>query len=148
MTLTAAASEFWPSKIPASDPASAASRGLRVQLMDRISGWVPDNELDRLLKACSATGSYTSVRTAVQSMLASGYSVNVTLERICEAVVSDKVLDNTQKAIICERLAGAEKRLIDGADDELQLLDVCLMFQRVSKGITISSDADRKKFLP
>ena len=113
-----------------------------------ISGWVPDNELDRLLKACSATGSYTSVRTAVQSMLASGYSVNVTLERICEAVVSDKVLDNTQKAIICERLAGAEKHLIDGADDELQLLDVCLMFQRVSKGITISSDADRKKFLP
>ncbi len=113
-----------------------------------ISGWVPDKDLERLLQSCTSTGSFSNVRSAVQSTLASGYSVNVTLERICEAVVADKNLSNAQKAVVCERMAGAEKRLIDGADDELQLMDVCLCLQRVAKKVTIQSDGDRKKFLP
>ena len=38
-------------------------------------------------------------------------------------------------AAICVRLAAAEKRLLDGADEFLQLLDVCSFAQRTLQGL-------------
>lgn len=39
-------------------------------------------------------------------------------------VLQDQALDNAQKAIVLEALAVADKALVDGADELLQLLSV------------------------
>ena len=116
---------------------------VRPENVVEISGTLPDKDLERLLAACRADGTFAAVRGAVQAVLAAGYAINVTLERLCDAVVRDATLDGPQKAAVCERIAGAEKRLGDGADEELQLLDVCLCLQRTHKRMAIPSDRER-----
>lgn len=39
-------------------------------------------------------------------------------------VLQDQALDNAQKAVVLEALAVADKALVDGADELLQLLSV------------------------
>jgi replication factor C subunit 2/4 len=110
-----------------------------------ISGVVPDKSVDSLVTSCKE-GTFQGVRRDVQSLLAAGYSVNVVLERLVDAVVRDAGLSNTQKGLICERIAKAEKRLADGADEELQLVDVAEAFLRAAKGIVIPADKERAYF--
>jgi replication factor C subunit 2/4 len=107
-----------------------------------ISGVVPDAAIERLVAQCKEEG-FGSVRSAVQSMLAQGYGVNTILERIMEAVVRDAALTNAQKAAVCERIASAEKKLSDGADEELQLVDVAETLLRAAKGISIPADKEK-----
>jgi replication factor C subunit 2/4 len=117
---------------------------IRPENVVEISGWLPDKDLERLLKSTEAEGgTFNGVRSAVQGLMAQGYSIGVTFDRLCDAVVHDKTLSGPQKALVCERIASAEKKLGDGADDELQLLDICLCLQRVHKGFEVSNDKER-----
>jgi replication factor C subunit 2/4 len=49
-------------------------------------------------------------------------------------VVSDAMSDR-QKSFVCEKLAANESRLLDGANEYLQVLDLCsLMMTQIAKG--------------
>lgn len=48
------------------------------------------------------------------------------------------------KALIAERAAAADKRLVDGADEELQLLDVLLVANRAIRDIVASADTGKQ----
>lgn len=48
------------------------------------------------------------------------------------------------KALIAERAAAADKRLVDGADEELQLLDVLLAANRAARGLVSTADRERQ----
>jgi len=120
---------------------------VRPENVVEISGTVPEKDFERLMLACrSPDGTFAAVRAAAQGIQASGYSTLVTLERISGAVVADTQLSNAQKAAVCERVAQAEKKLADGADEELQLLDVCLCLQRTHKKLPAASDKERLTF--
>lgn len=64
--------------------------------------------------------------------------------QICEAIISDSEVKPRAKALISERAAAADKRLVDGADEELQLLDVLLLANRAVRDVTCSSDKERQ----
>lgn len=109
-----------------------------------ISGVVPDKALDNLLNNCAKqTGSFSTARSASQGILAAGYPITIVLERLSEAIIKDESLSGAQKAAISERIASAEKKLYDGADEELQLVDVAETILRTVKGITIPADKER-----
>ena len=119
---------------------------VRPENVVEISGAVPDKDFERLMAACRAEGTFAAVRAAAQGIQAAGYSTLGTLERVSGAVVADAALGNEQKAVVCERVAQAEKKLADGADEELQLLDVCLCLQRAHKKLAVASDKERSAF--
>ncbi|RYG54699.1 hypothetical protein EON66_06785 [archaeon] len=60
-----------------------------------------------------------------------------------DAVIRDAELRSGAKAAICERIAAADKWLVDGADEELQLTDIILTAQRAVQGIDIPEDHER-----
>ena len=66
-----------------------------------------------------------------------GYSVNTVLEKINQIVVRCPDLSNTQKSSIAFALATTEKRLIDGADEYIQLFNILAHIQGVYRGIKI-----------
>jgi replication factor C subunit 2/4 len=108
-----------------------------------ISGFVPDKSIENIILRCKE-GTFQPVRASIQSVLLGGYSVGIILERLMEAVIADETLSSTAKANVCERISAAEKKLFDGADEELQLVDVAECLLRQIKGVSVS--ADREKF--
>lgn len=107
-----------------------------------ISGIFPDVDLQRTIEAIKS-GSLQAARSQSQSVICSGYSVNGVLERLCEAVVADDAFTGPMKAAITEKIAVAEKRLADGADEDLQLQDILCHAARTYKGRNLVCDRER-----
>jgi len=91
------------------------------------------------LEAAAASGQFGAVRDAVEGVVAGGYAATAVLVELGRRVAGDAggadvkggvaSMNDLQKAAVAVKLADAERRLIDGADETLQLLDVgcCLM---------------------
>lgn len=107
-----------------------------------ISGVLPDREVDALLAAITS-GGFEACRRQAAVILAAGYGLATVFDKLVTAVVGAPGLKPAAKAAICEKLAAAEKRLLDGADEELQLTDVLLAANRAATGAAIEADTAR-----
>lgn len=57
--------------------------------------------------------------------------------------MADASISSEAKGAIAEKFAQAEKRLIEGADEELQLIDMLASAARAIQKISISADRER-----
>eukprot|EP00899_Mesostigma_viride_P029463 jgi/Mesvir1/9701/Mv12178-RA.1 len=94
-----------------------------------VSGLVPDAVLHALWKACRSNR-FDLVRKAVADIVKSGYSAPQVFSQFHDQVVESTELSDAQKAAICMGIANADKCLVDGADEQLQLLDVASLTSR------------------
>eukprot|EP01018_Ginkgo_biloba_P037126 Gb_29235 [translate_table: standard] len=88
-----------------------------------VSGVVPSEVVQSLFKACK-TGQFDVAQKEVTDIIAEGHPVSQILSQLYDIVVQAADIPDETKARISERLAEADKCLIDGADEYLQLLDV------------------------
>lgn len=88
-----------------------------------VSGVVPQEVVEALLVACRS-GNFDVANKEVNNIIAEGYPVSQMLSQLLELVVEADDISDEQKARICKKLAEADKCLVDGADEYLQLLDV------------------------
>ncbi|KAG7031660.1 Replication factor C subunit 2, partial [Cucurbita argyrosperma subsp. argyrosperma] len=88
-----------------------------------VSGIIPREVVDELFAACKS-GNFDLANKEVNNVIAEGYPVAQMLSQIFEVVIEAHDLQDEQKAKICKKLAEADKCLVDGADEYLQLLDV------------------------
>ena len=51
--------------------------------------------------------------------------------RLLKIVMAEPMLDDYSKAEMLLKLAEADKSLVDGADEELQMLDICCTFAQI-----------------
>ncbi|XP_024515474.1 replication factor C subunit 2 isoform X1 [Selaginella moellendorffii] len=89
-----------------------------------VSGVIPDNVIQSLLQACTS-GVFDQAQKEVTNIIAEGYPVSQIFSQVYDHVVESPEISDEQKAKICQRLAEADKCLLDGADESLQLMDVC-----------------------
>lgn len=88
-----------------------------------VSGVIPKEVVQALFTACRG-GNFDLVNKEVNNVIAEGYPVSQMLSQLLEVVVDASDVTDEQKARICSKLGEADKCLIDGADEYLQLLDV------------------------
>ncbi|XP_077224412.1 ATPase family associated with various cellular activities (AAA) [Tasmannia lanceolata] len=88
-----------------------------------VSGVVPQDVVKALFAACK-TGEFELANKEVNNVIAEGYPVSQMLSQLFDVVVGADDISDQQKARICRRLAEADKCLVDGADEYLQLMDV------------------------
>ncbi|KAF2296695.1 hypothetical protein GH714_001302 [Hevea brasiliensis] len=88
-----------------------------------VSGVIPQEFLGALYAACKS-GDFDLANKEVNNVIAEGYPVSQMLVQLFELVVEADDVSDEQKARICKSLAAADKCLVDGADEYLQLLDV------------------------
>lgn len=88
-----------------------------------VSGVIPQGVVDELFAACKS-GNFDLANKEVSNIIAEGYPVSQMLSQLFEVVVEADDISDEQKARICKSLAEADKCLVDGADEYLQLLDV------------------------
>ena len=90
-----------------------------------VGGYVPKQYIDNFVDICRSK-SYERLTECVSELIASGYSGSQFLLELHEWVVNcdESLLSDQQKAVISERIAYNDKRLLDGANEFLQILDV------------------------
>ncbi|KAH7524533.1 hypothetical protein FEM48_Zijuj06G0129600 [Ziziphus jujuba var. spinosa] len=88
-----------------------------------VSGVIPQEVVEALFSACKG-GNFDLANKEVNNIIAEGYPVAQMLSQLFEMIVEADDVSDEQKARICKKLAEADKCLVDGADEYLQLLDV------------------------
>ena len=98
---------------------------LGVAVVEEMSGAVPPAILDSLLLSLRSN-SFKKMEEAVSALMCEGYPALQVLKTLSNRLVSlgEDSLDDMSKGQISIKIAEANKRLIDGADEYLQLMDV------------------------
>jgi replication factor C subunit 2/4 len=64
------------------------------------------------------------MKNEVEDILMAGFPVVTVLEQLNADILAHAKLSDTQKAKMCLRIAEADKKLVDGASEHFQLVDV------------------------
>ena len=88
-----------------------------------VAGVLPPGALQPLWTAIGS-GLFDRVSDEVNALLAHGYSMTMMARGAMDLIVSEPGLNEVQRARMLLKLAQVDKSLVDGADEELQMLDV------------------------
>ncbi|KAJ3242151.1 replication factor C subunit 4 [Chytriomyces hyalinus] len=91
------------------------------QAIVEIAGVAPSSVIETLFTAWQKKEFY-AVQNAVAQIVRSGYSGTQVVSQLHDRVLSDVQLTSIQKARMCETFGGVDRALVDGSDEELQLL--------------------------
>ncbi|KAK4565345.1 Subunit of heteropentameric Replication factor C (RF-C) [Recurvomyces mirabilis] len=101
-----------------------------VRSIEDIAGVIPTNTIDNLVTAMqpSSKGTvYGRVSKAVEDLVAEGWSATqIVTQMYEEIVIKDETTGDWQKARIVLCFSDVDKRLVDGSDEHLTILDLCL----------------------
>ncbi|GMH00941.1 hypothetical protein Nepgr_002780 [Nepenthes gracilis] len=88
-----------------------------------VSGVIPQDIVQALFAACKS-GDFDLANKEVNNIIAEGYPASQMLSQLFDVIVEANDISDEQKERVCKKLGEADKCLVDGADEYLQLLDV------------------------
>ncbi|KAG0052159.1 hypothetical protein BGZ83_002932 [Gryganskiella cystojenkinii] len=94
-----------------------------VDVIADIAGTVPEDVIDGL-EACWRTKDYNKISSQVMDVVADGHSASRVLAQLHSRLLRTDSLSSIQKAQIAEVFGDMDKALCDGADEQLQLLNM------------------------
>ena len=106
-----------------------SARKVTVKIVEDIAGVIPDATIQSLVEAMrprTAGETYQSVAAVVEEMVADGWSAGQTMTQLYHAIVYDEAIPDAQKNKIVMVFSEVDKRLVDGADEHLSILDLAL----------------------
>jgi len=110
---------------------SCAGEVIERQLLDDVAGVIPEEVATKAYASCK-TNRFNALQAAATEIVNDGYPIDSLLQQLLHCVVSDNDIESSEdKCLICLRIAEVEKRLIDGADEWIQLLDVLAYISKI-----------------
>lgn len=100
-----------------------------VRSIEEIAGVIPNDVVDGLIEAMqpSSRGAvYEAVAKQVTDLVADGWSATQVVTQLYQKLVYDDTLSDKQKTKIVMAFSDTDKRLVDGADEHLTILDLAL----------------------
>jgi len=107
------------------------------KVVEDIAGVIPDDTIQKLVKAMrprAAGETYQAIAKVVEEMVADGWSAGQTMTQLHQAVVYDETIPDVQKNKIVMVFSEIDKRLVDGADEHLSILDLALRISGIMAG--------------
>ncbi|KAJ1711498.1 replication factor C subunit 2 [Aspergillus flavus] len=107
----------------------ASSQVITVRMVEEIAGVIPESVLDQLVQAMQPKkigSSYEAVSKVTTDIVADGWSATQLLAQLYRRVVYNDAIPDIQKNKIVMVFSEMDKRLVDGADEHLSILDVAL----------------------
>lgn len=111
------------------DNAVTVGRIVTVQSIEDIAGVIPDRTIQALLTAIQPKSkgiTYEAISKVVQDMVADGWSASQVVTQLYQAIINNEAIPDRQKNQIVMVFSEADKRLVDGADEHLSILDLAL----------------------
>lgn len=93
-----------------------------------ITNYVPDDIVYELYNSCNKK--ITDILNSVDFVIKKNYSIHIILNKFNKMVMCAEI-DDYKKAQIFNVLACTDKRLIDGSDESMQLLNVVLQLKKI-----------------
>jgi len=91
--------------------------------VERVTVRVPPSVVSNMMAACG-TNKFETVQTAARDTCLEGYPIAIVFDQLTDAIVETDKLKDEHKARVCIRLGEADRKLADGADEYLQILNV------------------------
>ncbi|RYP32908.1 hypothetical protein DL767_004998 [Monosporascus sp. MG133] len=113
------------------------ARLVTVKIVEEIAGVIPDRTVESLQKAMqprSAGATYQAVAKVVEEMVADGWSASQVVLQLYQAVIQDETVPDLAKNKITLVFSEVDKRLVDGADEHLSILDLALRISNILAG--------------
>ena len=115
------------------DASRSPSIRITVRIIEEIAGVVPGSWIERLMSVIHPSShskktksSYSDISAVITDLIAEGYSANQVIGQLYKAILYDESISNLNKNKIVGVFSEADKRLIDGADEQLTMLDTSL----------------------
>lgn len=108
-----------------------------VKIVEDIAGVIPNTTVDRLVQAIrprSSGDAYSAVSKVVEDMVADGWSAGQVVSQLYQTIVYDETIPDVQKNQIVMVFSEVDKRLVDGADEHLTILDLSLRISNIMAG--------------
>ncbi|KAI0397897.1 replication factor C subunit 2 [Xylariaceae sp. FL0594] len=115
----------------------AGSRVVTVKIVEDIAGVIPGSTIERLRTAMeprSAGATYQAVAKVVEGMVADGWSASQVVSQLYQTVINDEFIPDLAKNKITLVFSEVDKRLVDGADEHLSILDLALRISSILAG--------------
>lgn len=120
-----------------SDKMDVDAKPVTVKIVEDIAGVIPDTTVNMLVEAIrprSSGETYSAVSKVVEDMVADGWSAGQVVSQLYQALVYDETVPDAQKNQIVLVFSEADKRLVDGADEHLTILDLSLRISNIMAG--------------
>ncbi|KAK8049155.1 hypothetical protein PG994_010885, partial [Apiospora phragmitis] len=121
----------------ADDAMDVDRKTVSVAIVQDIAGVVPEDTIISLQKAMqprSAGATYQAVAKIVEDMVADGWSATQVVTQLYHSVLQDETIPDLQKNKITLVFSEVDKRLLDGADEHLSILDLALRISNILSG--------------
>lgn len=101
---------------------------IKVSDIDEISGIFPPDLADQLITVLQKgnTANYDAVAAEITEIVASGYSANEVLLALYNKIIYNELVESKKKNKMTLLFSEMDKRLIDGVDEHLTVLDMSL----------------------
>jgi len=119
------------------DKMDVDAKVVTAKIVEDIAGVIPDDTIQQLVKAMRPRGAgetYQAIAKLVEDMVADGWSAGQVMTQLYQAVVYDEMIHDEQKNKIVLIFSEMDKRLVDGADEHLSILDLALRISGVLAG--------------
>ena len=106
----------------------SSSAIIQVSDLDEIAGIFPPELADHLIKTLHKgnTSNYKNVANEITDIAANGYSANEVLLALYNKIIYDDMVESKKKYKLTQLFSEMDKRLIDGVDEHLTMLDMSL----------------------
>ncbi|KAL2172447.1 hypothetical protein VTG60DRAFT_5722 [Thermothelomyces hinnuleus] len=119
------------------DKMDVDKKTVTAKVVEDIAGVIPDDTIQKLVQAMrprTAGETYQAIAKVVEDMVADGWSAGQTLSQLHQAIVHDETIPDVQKNKIVLVFSEIDKRLVDGADEHLSILDLALRVSGIMAG--------------
>ncbi|APA06916.1 hypothetical protein sscle_02g016860 [Sclerotinia sclerotiorum 1980 UF-70] len=116
------------------DKMDVDAKMVTVSSVEDIAGVIPDNTIEKLVKAMQPKSRgvvYDAVSKVVVDMVADGWSGTQVVSQLYQTIVNSEFIADTHKNKIVALFSEADKRLVDGADEHLTILDLSLRISNI-----------------
>ncbi|EXV00663.1 replication factor C subunit 2 [Metarhizium robertsii] len=113
------------------------SKPVTVKIVEDIAGVIPAPTIDGLVEALrprDAGQTYRSVSKIVEDMVADGWSATQVVSQLYQALTADETIADAHKNKIVMVFSEVDKRLVDGADEHLSILDLAMRISAILAG--------------
>lgn len=105
-----------------------ASKTVTVRSIEEISGRVPDSVINSLVQAAIPTPriseNFSTLQKAVENVILDGWSAMQLVLQIHDTLVFSDDFDGRAKNMIVAAISETDKRLLDGSDEHITVLDL------------------------
>lgn len=108
------------------DTTKPVGKAVTADILNEIAGVVPPQVIDDLVTIMQkgATKNYNALSAAVEDIVASGWAATEVLTSLYQKLIYDDLISSPKKCKILPILSIMDKRLLDGSEETLSILDM------------------------